>query len=124
MLRDETLSKINLMNLQKTIRSKKYKIYAHNLKFFKEYKHEDSLLIKGDSTEEDQNELIEMEKQSDKTKTDEMRNRFEKYQKIDNIRNKRTQEEKLMFGADTLEVIYDKHFKENSILNSTKQSTT
>ena len=61
-----------------------------------------------------------MEELSDRTKTDEMRNRFEHYQKIDNIRNKRSQEEKLMFGADTLEVIYDKHIRENNMLISKK----
>jgi len=36
-LNDEELDKVNLSILEKNIKSDKYKYYAHNLKYFKDY---------------------------------------------------------------------------------------
>ena len=37
MLKDDMISRVNLSQIEKNIKSDKYKTYAHNLKYFKEY---------------------------------------------------------------------------------------
>lgn len=37
MLKEDMISRVNLSQIEKNIKSDKYKTYAHNLKYFKEY---------------------------------------------------------------------------------------
>ncbi|CDW90304.1 UNKNOWN [Stylonychia lemnae] len=103
-LADGQIDKINLSTLEKNIRSDKYKYYAHNLKYFKDYSQLNNNSSRADHGKQNKRDG---RSQGDQSRA-EMKNQFTKFQEIDNIRSKRNEDESLkqMFGADPLEVLY------------------